>query len=394
MRQRKRHPLDVPTPVAVALADFCRRAQAPVDPRTVRDALSLLSPDQDERVLKLSATEPLARPLGPYAVVEILERSASAHEVAERQQAGEWDHVELADVPLTPVPSPPSPAAAPQTPAAFEDPDADAPRKKRERKPSVEARIAPKHRKSGEPPPAPRTPLPRASPRYSVFVKKDLPKPRGRFTRVDLTRLKAHKLLDPHMKEELEQLIEQHGHRVAIRRALEPLYLGRKGDTLSVEDIEAALLHHELRAFIGERERTAVISAVSESRGDLARAASTLGMKPEELEHIALNSGATLELKKIREHHAREALAHGNLRLKLELMEKPKYLADLGVEKRFRDSLALELSEKLDQAMGKAADVDALVREAARREGLPYEKLKAALDRTGLAATYRRKLAS
>lgn len=392
MRQRKRHPLDVPTPVAVALADFCRRAQAPVDPRTVRDALSLLSPDQDERVLKLSASEPLARPLGPYAVVEILEHSASAHEVAERQLAGEWEHVELAEVPLTPQPSLPAPAAAPQTPAAFEEPDP--PRKKRERKPSVEARIAPKHRRSGEPKAAPRAPAPRASPRYAVFVKKDLPKPRGRFTRVDLTKLKAHKLLEPHMREELEQLIEQHGHRVAIRRALEPIYLGAKGDTLSVADIEAALLHHELRPLIGQRERAMVIAAVSESRGDLGRAASALGMKPDELEHIALNAGATLELEKIREHHAREALAHGNLRLKLELMEKPRYLADLGVEKRFRDSLALELAEKLDPAVGLVSDVDALLREVARREALPYEKLKAALDRTGLAATYRRRLAS
>lgn len=392
MRQRKRHPLDVPTPVAVALADFCRRAQAPVDPRTVRDALSLLSADQDERVLKLSASEPLAKPLGPYAVVEILEQSASAHAVAERQLAGEWDHVELADVPLAPQPSSPAAAAQPQTPAAFEEPDA--PRKKRERKPTVEARIAPKRRKPSDPAPAPRTPGPRASPRYAVFVKKDLPKPRGRFTRVDLTKLKAHKLLEPHMKEELEQLIEQHGHRVAIRRVLEPIYLGRKGDTLSVADLEAALLHHELRAFIGERERTLVIGAVSESRGDLGRAATALGMKPDELEHIALNSGATLELKKIREHHAREALAHGNLRLKLDLQDKPKYLADLGVEKRFRDSLALELTEKLDQAVGLVSDLDALLREVARREALPYEKLKAAVDRTGLAATYRRRLAS
>lgn len=390
MRQRKRHPLDVPTPVAVALADFCRRAGAPVEPRTVRDALSLLPPDQDERVLKLSATEPLAKPLGPYAVVEILEKSASAHEVAQRQLDGEFDHVELGELPLQPQLSPPSAAPAAEPEAA----PTGAPRRTRTAKPTVDARIAPKHRRVGDPPFPGRAPAPRASPRYAIYVKKDLPKPRGRFTRVDLTKLKAHKLLEPHMREELEQLIEQHGHRVAIRRVLEPLYLGKKGDTLSVADIEAALLHHELREVIGERERSILIGAVSEARGDLGRAAAALGMKPDELENIALNAGASVELSKIREHHAREALAHGHLRLKLDLMEKPKYLADLGVEKRFRDSLALELTEKLDKAMGKATDVEGLIREVARREGLPYEKLKAAVDRTGLAASYRRRLAS
>src|SRR5688572_29588399 len=98
MRQRKRHPLDVPTPVAVALADFCRRAGATVDPRTVRDALSLLGPADDARVLKLAAAEPPARPLGPFAVVELLETKHSAEDVAARQKAGEFDAIELADI--------------------------------------------------------------------------------------------------------------------------------------------------------------------------------------------------------------------------------------------------------------------------------------------------------
>jgi hypothetical protein len=37
---RKRHPDDVPTPVAVAVSDFCRRARVPAPPALVRDALA------------------------------------------------------------------------------------------------------------------------------------------------------------------------------------------------------------------------------------------------------------------------------------------------------------------------------------------------------------------
>jgi hypothetical protein len=117
-------------------------------------------------------------------------------------------------------------------------------------------------------------------------------------------------------------------------------------------------------------------------------------MRTEELDHVALNSGAGAEIAKIREHHAREALAHGNLRHKLDLLDRPKYLADLGVEKRFREALALELTELLDKALFSATDLDGLIREVSRREALPHEKLKVAVEATGLAAAYRRRLAS
>ncbi len=393
MRQRKRHPLDVPTPVAVALADFCRRAAAPVDPRTVRDALSLLSPKQDEQVLELAGAEPRAKPLGPFAVVDMIETGATAHAAAERQLAGAFDRIELAD--LEDVALAPRRAEG-AVERVEEPPHAEAPpKRKRTPKTTVEERVAPKVvRRAGEPPPAPKPQPARAPPRYSTFHKKNLPQPRGRFTRVDVIKQNSHKLLDTHMKEELERLIEQHGHRYAIRRALESSYAGKKGEPLSIAEVENALRHHELRRLIGERERTIVIAAVTETRGDLGRAAMMLGMKPDELDHVVLNAGAQQEIEKVREHHAREALAHGNIRFKLELMEKTKYLADLGVEKRFRDALALELSELLDKALDGATDVEALIREVARREALPYEKFKAAVDRTGLSAAYRRRLAS
>ena len=69
--QRKRLPEDVPTPVAVAVADFCRRAKAPASPGLVRDALALLDDDDDTRVRQLTDAEPTAR-LGPFAVVDVI----------------------------------------------------------------------------------------------------------------------------------------------------------------------------------------------------------------------------------------------------------------------------------------------------------------------------------
>ncbi|MBK7863316.1 MAG: hypothetical protein IPJ65_32895 [Archangiaceae bacterium] len=381
--------------MAVALADFCRRAQGAVDPRTVRDALSLLDASRDAEVVELTQAEPQARPLGPFAVIDVLERTLSAEAAAERQRSGAYDAVELTEVvePAAPAAVPPRSELSP-APAEGE-PEETEPgrRRRRSAKAEVAARIAPRHRKASDPPAAP-APASHKPTRWAPFHKKDLPLPRGRYTRVDLTKAKVHKLLDPHMREELEQLITQHGHRVAVRRALDPIYLGKKGEALTVADIEEALRHHELRSVIEEREKALLLSAVSEARGDLGRAALTLGMRGDELEHVMLNCGAQADVAKIREHHAREALAHGNLRHKLELLDRQKYLADLGVEKRFRDALALELTEVMDLALAKATDLDGLLNEVAKQQALPYEKLKVAVDRAGLSAAYRHRLQS
>jgi hypothetical protein len=117
-------------------------------------------------------------------------------------------------------------------------------------------------------------------------------------------------------------------------------------------------------------------------------------MTVEELDRVALSCGAEPEINTIREHHAREALAHGNLRHKLELLDRPKYLADLKVEKRFRDALALELKEVLDRAVTSGQTLDSLLLNVCRREALPLEKMKTAVDRAGLSQAYRARLGS
>src|SRR5512137_2205894 len=45
--QRRREPDDVPTPLAVALSDFCRRAKSPASAAEVREALALLAPEDE-----------------------------------------------------------------------------------------------------------------------------------------------------------------------------------------------------------------------------------------------------------------------------------------------------------------------------------------------------------
>jgi hypothetical protein len=387
MKQRKRHPLDVPTPVAVALADFCRRAEAVTDPRSVRDALSLIDAAQDARVLALAGAAPEMKPLGPFAVIDILD-GMTPQDAARRQREGRYDLVSFIEVPDSPPPPVLAPAAEPEeTPAK-----ASKPKRTRKAKQTIAERIAPLKRApkgSVADPPAPPPP----APKVSTWRKRELPVGRGRFTRVDAVKARAAKLLEPHKREELEALVTQTGHRVALWQALANHYTGRSGEDLALTDVEAAVAKHGLRAQLEQREREMLIAAVTDAQGSRFRAAGALGLKPDQLDHIALNCGADAELAQIREHHAREALAHGNLKQKLDMLERGKYLADLGVERRFKEVLTVELKELCDRQLPGPSDVKALVAAAARAAGLSAEKLRRAMDQTGLSAQYAAQLA-
>src|SRR5512140_1057143 len=88
--QRRRRPDEVPTPLAVALSDFCRRAKSPASAAEVREALALLSPEDEFRVRQLTDREPEASPLGPFAVVDVL-AGTPPHLAAQRQAVGYYD---------------------------------------------------------------------------------------------------------------------------------------------------------------------------------------------------------------------------------------------------------------------------------------------------------------
>ena len=91
--ERKRQPDDVPTPVAVAVSDYCRRAGAPASPRAVREALSALLESDDFRVRAVTDAEPPVRPLGPFAVVD-LARGTPPEIVGLRERSGYYALVE------------------------------------------------------------------------------------------------------------------------------------------------------------------------------------------------------------------------------------------------------------------------------------------------------------
>src|SRR5262250_2963001 len=122
--ERKRQPDDVPTPVAVAVSDFCRRAGTPAAPREIREALSTVSEADDFRVRAVTDAEPPVRPLGPFAVID-LARGTPADMAALRERSGYYGLVEellaLQDASLAaPAPEPALPplATAPRAVAA------------------------------------------------------------------------------------------------------------------------------------------------------------------------------------------------------------------------------------------------------------------------------------
>src|SRR4051812_47748352 len=111
---RKRRPDEVPTPVAVAVSDFCRRAKAPATAVEVRDALSTVSEADDFRVKAVADGEPAASPLGPFAVIDLV-HGAEPELAAQRQRTGYYEIVQqliaLRETPVAATVERPAPKA-------------------------------------------------------------------------------------------------------------------------------------------------------------------------------------------------------------------------------------------------------------------------------------------
>jgi putative FmdB family regulatory protein len=267
--QRRRHPEDVPTPVAVALSDFCRRARAPATAAVVREALALLEEADDFRVRELTDAEPPASPLGPFAVVDLV-RGTPPELAAQRQQTGYYDMVRaLAEERARSVPPPvtapppqrvvPFPAAEPKRASRDEEPGG---KKRRSKGPTIAEKIAPRRRVAGEPRPTPAAP-PTQVPASSFLPRRNLPAPRGRFIRVDPSRASFHALLRPEGAGVLAALVDQVPHRYALLRTLARSYLGRRGGELTLDDVEGLLDKHGLRERLEAKERDALRAARS-----------------------------------------------------------------------------------------------------------------------------------
>ena len=368
--ERKRQPDDVPTPVAVAVSDFCRRAGSPAAPRAVREALSTVSEADDFRVRAVTDAEPPVRPLGPFAVVD-LARGTPADTAALRERSGYYALVEEllalqdapavgpASVPAAPVVVAPPPLAV--TPVASPaEPRAPSPRRPARdeaRAATVAERIAPRRREAQAP-----------------------AAPRGRFTQVEVQRAPLESLEGPDGRAILETLLAQHGHRVALLRALAQGYSGRRGEP-SAPELDALLERHGLLEATESRERELLLAALSEHRGALGRVAWTLGLRGPELSAIVSRLGLGPEVDRLRERFRREALTPTSWTARLDLFGRRKYLEDLGVEREFEDRLRGDLGRELHALGSAAGDVPAAL---ARRLAVSPTLMGRALERLGL----------
>jgi hypothetical protein len=335
---QKRSPEDVPTPIAVAVSDFCRRAGSPAAPSEVREALALLAEDEDFRVRAVTDSEPSASPLGPFAVVDLI-RGTEPPLAAERQRCGYYEVVRALVVEqqrTTPPPAPPAAAVAAPTLALA--PNRPAVRAVEPHEQSMAQKIAPKKRApvaavpdaEGEPAPTDEQPLEAES----YTFKRHLPAPRGRFTRLPSTRHPISMLRQPEAKEVLQGLIEQHAHRYALLQAVDDQYVGRGGAPMGIAELMGIITDHGLMAHLQSREQTLLLSQFTEHRGAAGRVAWALGVSPSDLERLVQEAGVSREVDELRDRFKREALQPKNFGYRLDLVGRTKYLADLGIVRR------------------------------------------------------------
>jgi hypothetical protein len=385
---RKRHPDDVPTPVAVAVADFCRRAKAAASPALVRDALSLLTDRDDGLVRSLTDEAPEATPLGPFAVVDII-KGTPASLAADRQNTGYYEMVRLAaqaEPPPEVPPTKPVPRSKPSSPGA---PTTKNTKRARQTRLSVSDKIAPKKRLAGTPVvarPKPQQPLPGTA----FLPKRHLPPPRGRFTRLDSSRSTYETLLKPEAKENLVALVEQSPTRFHVFQTLEAAFTGRSGAPLSISEVEGALSRHGLLDGLSKRERDKVLTSIATARGSVPAAARELGVRPADIDRLVAELRLKKELQEIKEVFIREALDPANLSHRLSMLGRQRYLADLKIEKRFTDALTRDVTRLLDDSAEAANTVDELVELVAKKHAIVPDLLNRAVDRLGLTRRYMR----
>jgi hypothetical protein len=385
---QKRSPDDVPTPVAVAVADFCRRAKAPASPAAVRAALALLSEADDFRVKEVTDAEPAAKPLGPFALVDMV-NGAEADLAAQRQTTGYYEVVQaLVEERAKKAPPLPAPSVRSNEPAPLEFNAPAKPSRQKVKAERLADKIAPTKRVKAEVLEVPALPAPSA---LSALPKRDLPPPRGRFGTVDPSRSNIATLFEPEAKEEVIAFVEQGSNRVSLRTLLERGFAGRLGSALSLADVEAVVERHHLMGKLEKQERQSVVGAITEHKGALGRASHALGLRPKEFDELVEAAGLKREVVELRERYQREALALRELGHRLDLLGRNKYLQDLKIEKKFRDGLERDLKGLLAEDKGAHRSPDEFVVHLAKKHGVHAEALRRALETLKLVSTSSRR---
>jgi len=364
---RKRTADEVPSLVAVAVSDFCRRAGAPAPPAEVRAALSTLAAEDDFRVRTLTDDEPAARPLGPYAVVDVLRGTPQAL-AAQREACG---YYRLLKGFLEAQPPALEADVAPWRPWAGSPPETvPAPRE-----PQGTGQSAARSPEQPSGPSRPSTVAERIAPRRRVRGAKEPPvsAPRGRFAQLPAEQPSLESL----SVAQLGDLLAQHAHRPALLRALAR---GQAQDVTS-QALDAALERAGLLERAAQTECELVLSTLEEQRGSLGRAAWALSVRPSELLSWAGRLGVTAAVDRIRDRFRREALQPAHWTARLDLLGKRKYLEDLGVSVDFERSVTEDLRRALEATPGAADERTALL---ATRLGVAPEALRRSLLRLGL----------
>jgi hypothetical protein len=370
--------------VAVALSDHCRRARSPASAAEIRDALSVLSPEDDFRVTLAAEAEPELSPLSPFAAVDLV-RGVEPQLVRKRQDSGYYDlvrnHLALRDQKVVEVEIPvvvERPVAAPAPAAAA---PARAPKAQ-----SVEERIAPKKRaraqvQSSEPLQGPAEP-----PQLLPFQERklNLPRPRGRFTRVGATRARFDTLLHTSFKPELATLVEQAQNRVQLLRVLAESHSGRRGLDLNAGNVVEVLTHHGLLEVLVGLERTQVLAALGEARGAVGRAAKAMGLGARDFQEIVEGAGLGREVEELRERFRRELLDAPSLSVRLEHAGRDKYLEDLDIKKRFCRELSTEIRRMFEETVAGHETLELATEAVARKYGTAPDLLARAVLKIGL----------
>ncbi len=378
--QRKRDPDDVPTPVAVALSDFCRRARSPASPRQVREALALLTADDDFRVSELAATEPAVSPIGPYAAVDII--SGTSADLAQRRQGSGYYEllgalVEEKQRKAPPLPPPPLAVFPPVASVLKTDAPALESPKKMTKAERTQERILPKRMEDfggfGDDD---------AGPKFGAqfLPKRNLPAPRGRFSRIDPTKQSFESMLKAEARTAIEDIVKQSANRYAAHELLEAAFSGKKGIPLSIEEVEEALQRHRLLSDLEDRERQAIVEQLVAARGALGRAAYALQIPPKALARLGALLGLESRIDEIRSGFAKESIAGLPLSQRLELLSKTKYLADLKIEAKFQKALTRELNGLFDEVADAVETPSQALELVAKKHALHPESLRRATE--------------
>jgi hypothetical protein len=366
--QLARDPDEVPTPLAIAAADFCRRAGRPSSPEAVRLALARLDDSDDGALQALVDAEPEARPLGPEALVDLV-RGLHPDEAAAREDSGYY--LAMARAPR--VPAPPRSATrrvvAPSKPSALqlreqqkaevvlalEQAGGDLPRAAKSlgieleqlqarlkrfsllrqartlaRGPGVPEAIAPVVRPKG---------TRQARVRPLAAVPPPLPKrgagrlPKGRMILGTAVARDPRELERAAGKDELGELLRNfRGNRLALLERLNQIFRSPKGP-LTVEQLDALITRHGLRAEADQLERENLVFLFTQARGDLPAVAKKLKLKPGALKRELQERGLWAEAERIRDRFRRELFGRATSEQVQSLLTRQSYLKEIGALK-------------------------------------------------------------